>query len=651
MKNTWPHIFFLFGLLCFSFFRIGYTLQPLTVRDEPIELDDAYTYAWKAVNFDNCFFSDCPAQNDLWQQYFAPTTDESLAKARRRGATFTFHRYTFLHEAILSFVKSFGITWAETLNLVAVIGICCIVLALAFWLYQLWGPAAAGFSLLAVGPMMKWQDFQLIVPFVLTLAIAGVLWGIVLKYPRLSLIAVPVGSLLLILMHPVGRIYSVVAIGLLLVQREAKGYFWRLLVGGLSLLLVAAAFMLPRYVDRPLINEWDLPHVAAYQWWPHFVATLVHVFGRPGSAAFFLSLLEWITLGVGFVLAVVFSQGKKRSVICATGVMFAGVVFLSLFYVWPGYPGLLFGRIWTPIALFFFAAGGFAIGQISRLQRDGQHRVANWLKGYALLIIALVTYQWVDQIPKFFASIESRTFKHNFVLDVQQTALLQEAAAGDSRILYLDEVPMIFHLNYGAHRYGAVFLPVITRSEIEDDWIREINFVVGFNKPMQDLAHPQRYPEGLYLESNLTVTVETPEVFLLDEVQINVAEGNNTQGCDLEWSAESISGISKISSGKWLNLTQEQSRVATNRLIIKSSGDACNDVRILGVRLHEGQSSFWPWTTRAKVTMNYADEVEKVGYFDVSKLLQDRKLGQYLSSELSGLEVMSDSGSLILLKR
>lgn len=650
MKNTRSVLIFFLGLFCFSLFRIGYTLSPLTLRDEPIELDDAYTYAWKAVNFDNCFFSDCPAQNDLWQQYFAPTDDESLAKARRRGATFTFHRYTFLHEAILSFVKSFGLSWADSLNLVAVVGICCIVMSLAYWLFQLWGPLVAGFSLFAVGPLMKWQDFQLIVPFVLTLAIAGFLWGIILRSLSLGLIALPIGSLLLVLMHPLGRIYSLIAVGLIIVRSDLKKTVSTFLGVGLSLLIVASAFVVPRFVSRPLINEWDLPHVADYQWWPHFVATLVSVFGRPGSVSFLLSVVEWATLISGFVLSVIFSRGDHRRFIIAFGVMLLGLTFLSLLYVWPGYPGLLFGRIWTPVGLFFYAAGGFVIFQIPKLKAKGKSRQLLLLQGFAALLLAQVAYQWIDQVPKFFASVESRTLKHNFVLDVDQTSILSREAKANARILYLDEVPMIFHLNYGAHRYGAVFLPVVTQSEIESQWITGIDFVVGFNKPLQDLASPQRYPEGIYLDQILNFEIQTSKGFSLSDVQLLIAGLDKSQQCEIRWAADMPAGNAILSGAQWQKLSNSDDGSFTRYLRISIS-EECHSARLVGVKLSSEQETNWPWEKQAKFVLNTAIGEQKTGYFDLDKLLQDKRLEKYSNNELSNLRVLADSGSLILLKK
>lgn len=72
---------------------------------------------------------------------------------------------------------------------------------------------------------------------------------------------------------------------------------------------------------------------------------------------------------------------------------------------------------------------------------------------------------------------------------------------------------MIFQLNYGAHRLGAVFLPVVARSAIENQWIRDIDFVVGFNKPLQQMSAAVKFPEGIYFDSFSALLFETQSSF------------------------------------------------------------------------------------------------------------------------------------------
>lgn len=652
MTNRFHLTIFVFGLVLFSVFRVGYVVMPLTIRNEPVELDDAYTYAWKAVNFQNCFFSDCHAEQDLWQQYFAPAENEQLAKARRRAATFTFHRYTFLHELILSLVKATGLSWATTINVVAVIGICCIVLSLAYWLYALWGPAAAGIALAAVGPIMKWQDFQIIVPFVLTLAIAGFIWGLIIRGSRSSLTVVPIGALLLMLMHPIGRVWSVISIILLLSQQKITSFKSRLLVSMVTTLLVATAFVLPKFVKKPLINEWDLPHVASYEWLPHFIATLNSVFGTPFSLQFFFTIFEWLVLLFGFGFSLYLAKGELRRNIFITGISLGALLVVSLLYVWPGYPALLFSRLWTPIALFFFAAGAFAILQLPTVSRRGNVMLARFLKLYALLFSALVAFYWIDQIPKTLNSVTSRTYKQPFELDVNQTVILNAKASAENRVLYLDEEPMIFHLNYGAHRLGAVFLPVVFGSDIEEKWIRKIDFIAGFNRPVQEMSAAMKFPQGIYLDSFKTLDIETQRNFDLSEVQIILEGRNFITGCKIAWESSGQNGEIILSNESRQRFGLSESKKLVTKLTLSMTEGECQAIRLIGLHLEKSQVSNWPWTFEPKFVAQFDGESkERVTYFSIDKMLRDRGLEKYLDNELASHKVLADSGSLILLSK
>src|SRR5690349_399174 len=202
-------LLFTAGVLLFTSVQLMMVIVPNRNRTSPVETDDAYTYILKAAEMQQCFLQECPALNDLRQQLTASSENEEISWLRYREYVRAFAVYHPLHSMLLASLHAAGLPWAASYTSIQIAGSLFLSLAVSYWLYRLFGAGPAGIALffLAFTPFPG-QGLHYIVPSNLALGIGMLTWASLLKRTSRSRWIVIGSPLLLVLMHPIGRLYA-----------------------------------------------------------------------------------------------------------------------------------------------------------------------------------------------------------------------------------------------------------------------------------------------------------------------------------------------------------------------------------------------------------------------------------------------------------
>jgi hypothetical protein len=220
---------------------------------------------------------------------------------------------------------------------------------------------------------------------------------------------------------------------------------------------------------------------------------------------------------------------------------------------------------------------------------------------------------------------------------------------------------MLFHLVNGTHKLGAVYFPAIRNSSIEQLWMKKIDYIVAWNKPLLEVAEEKKrhttdlrladiksitYESEIFADmGNMKILVSNPgKRFSLDMVvRFPMPNGYTERSFKLDVPAEyegpvccPISKVMGLSS-KWLKLLPLN---ANNRAILLGLGFS-----------NESSSVRWPWEQRAKIAVEYKDSSQVSATFDVFDTLGSKELRSYYENDPESLRVMSDRGSTVVLRK
>jgi hypothetical protein len=357
---------FFLSLMFFLFMQTYLIYAPIKARPLPIEPIVSYGYVLKAEEMNaGCYFKDCPALNDLRRQFTERTTDLKKELSRAIG----YHRvlvvYHPLHSVILVVLKDAGLTYEKAFDLSAIAGTIFIHLGIAYWLFAMFGEGPTTIALFLLAPIVfPGLGLHSIGPTNLSLGFSLFLWAIIIEKRQNFTWALFPLLAAAILMHPVGKIFGLMALFLYFSKAEqpltkrAKTF----LLGGLA--SVTLTFIAPILIKRPELNadlsswypaQWNYLDylVAAIQQLEHFVTFWAEPIGIWG-----------IVLLLTFCLLMLRKPATNRWFLM--GGLLSGALFLSLVYLDPWYGPQLLERVWIPLGIFLIGLLGLVIWYLTR---------------------------------------------------------------------------------------------------------------------------------------------------------------------------------------------------------------------------------------------------------------------------------------------
>ena len=426
--------------------KLLWLLVPAAVMGLPRLGDDALVCLWSGASSVAQPRTDAPAIQDILRLRSQPTAsadlDHSRARVTMRTTGVSASPVALATGALLALGLNDKVVFALIEALVAL----CLAVGVATCVTHVagGGPAAGVLALLALA-LLPNQGLHYLVPSVLTLALGLLLWTVVLQQRRGWLPVLSL-ALLMLLVHPIGPVYVLVAaaliVGTALLQKRLSR------TGGVQLGALAASWPLwqailaatgARAPATTGLGGFSITAIPA-----NFAGLLKHVqalaTGEPVLA---------LLLVIGLVAAVR-RRRHNRDAFVLVGVLL-GVVLSTVVVDLPGYPGELPSR--ALIAL-LIVASGVGIGWV--LQRlGGFAHPRRWLALGLVLALGL-------QVPQFaglaFGNINSRHQIYDSGQLAQEVAQLPAQAA----VVWMDtDVALMAGLLAGADRVHAIPYPMV----------------------------------------------------------------------------------------------------------------------------------------------------------------------------------------------
>lgn len=664
---------FALGLAVFLVLRIGLILLPMQARSAPIEADDAYNYILKAVQMESCFRQDCPALEDLRTQLTAPSPHRGLAGVRGKEYWRGFFVYHPLHSALLVLLHRVGLSWEEAYETIQLAGAIVSHLIIAYWLVTLWGPGPAGITLALLAFM---PSFSFARPNDFALGAAMLVWARLSAREGAAEWSLALGTLAMVAMHPMGRVYAIASIVLFLLFTRRQAKRTRSLVAILfSVLIIGVSFLLPFIVNRPELR--GIPYGL-----PTDGLSIARNLGKFGLivmetwAAHYGSIVSAVIItALGFLSL----PPVRRSAVVKNSLVLAGLLMMSLLYVFPGRSAELSERVWIPMAILLTGAVGqvawhLLIEASSHLVHNRQRifsELARLRTGFAalpamptrvlvfvfagVLVAIRVELGIVHGVSDIRTVIERRGEKQRFALELAQPKFMLSQARSSDMVLYLDEVPMHFYLTHGAiqmralyypalvHPSEAVLLvperksdspriyrPVATDALAETAWLKSEapRFLVGWN-PIQQLPESHCREAMIDLAAFSRVEYVSREPIALEDLRLSLVNRGGEASLRVMPLSEAgdvldAETIFTRVSGGWSGWVKLPMRVSsqTNRFRLDVGGA----VFLTGMRVGDSELS-WPWDQRATLLFHgKSDGLIRSIRFDPDELFPVRGL-------------------------
>jgi hypothetical protein len=653
-------VFFAGCLVVFLAAHLAIVGSAMAKRALPLTIQDAYSYIIKAAQMGDCFLQNRPALNDLREQLTPPSADEEVALMRYRQRQRVFSIYCPLHSALLAAIHRLGLTWEASYSLVQLAGIIFVGGAVGFLLLVLWGPMAGGIALLFLAATaFSDHGFYFIVPHNLAMAIAMLAWGHIARNanPRIGEVKLAdaffrdgdprqrsprvwillLAIVVMLAMHAAGRIYALVTLALYWLLAGHVPWRKRALVSVVTVLLIAIPSLLPVLVTRP---DFALLHDPVPPQWSRMQAVAQTALAIPRKMTFWIGLdksnLRYAVLVVpalaallaaGFVAA---PRDRRRKALL-TAVPLALIPFTDVLFTHPRYPGLLFSRLWVSIAVLATGAFGQAVVALTQslVRRDCRRRLfgkpfsgaPSSNHGPAIspspfcrpmvffpLALALVVYVGLaapGKIGRVQQAYGNMLYTSNVAFDRAQPRELPESARPGDRVLYTQEVVLLFYLTHAGFNLGAVYSPAVVNTPEEAFWLspdRNIRFVAALN-PLVWL--PLRRHSGLSLPAGERLEIRSGPPRSAASFHLRLANRSAIDGVlrvsevDSEGQPSAVSEIAlRARSDEWRRVDLAGSSVTQLRLETPAGKPA---VSLSGIRVDPTSTLQWPWDSGVSV--------------------------------------------------
>lgn len=476
--------------------------------------DDAYGVMLKAAEMkDGCFTQDCPALNDIRIQVTTPAEDPEIAGIRNRIYHRLFVVYHPLHSLLMVGLDRLGVPFETGFDLINAAGAILIPLAVAYFVYSLWGLRGSIIALLLLAPAVFFgPGLHQIKTHSFVLGASFLVWAGIYRQRPWAINGLPVFVIAMCLFHPLGNLTSLIACALLISTVDWPLSGRKIVILGVSFGLILLFFVLPSLIHSP---EFRFDPVSFYpgdwNYWMGLSATLPLSLGMVSKWAdsFGGSFLACALLLLGIMARPKQESGKFVSLL----VLVSGLVIFALFYIVPWYGDISFTRVWPFLAVIWISAAGagllyLAENQLFKVTLSGKSNrsgfdVSPIVRGTVglLLVFILGTY-FISSINYYLETSEQlsqpgKSFNPNQLQIIQAS----DIEGVDDTILYMDEFAMHYYMTYGGLNYGAIYYPALRFTPDLEFWLRErsdeITFIVNRN-PMSNI--PLTEDDGILLQ-------------------------------------------------------------------------------------------------------------------------------------------------------
>jgi len=469
--------------------------------------NDRMDYILKAAQFDACPLQDCPALEHLRGQLDPLQTGKVSVEGgkfhqeshRVAIAQRLFSVYHPVYSLVLFGLHETGLSWIAASQWVELATIAIFILGLAFWLRALWGPLAAALAILVMSVHATIFPY----PSNAALAFAMVVWALLVGFRERMGWFLPPALLMVIGLHPLGRVYAGVAlvIYLALLPRPWNKQHWLIVI--LCAAVLALPWVLPAIVATPqfalpaypMVEGRSFFYLVAANWWQALltIPSSVSIFSFAGSGVL-------PTLGGTFVIFLLFLVGltatdpARRSPLVATLAALALALAASAVQFQGYYSGVAFSRVW--ISMFYLLLGGAMAGVLWLLPSVLKTSAAVFRAGFeglplrlgaglsllatAFMMIVVVLLLLAGTVAEFAPNLMHKLQRPDAArqtataeswMNSGQPERLRQVMNADDSVIYIDSVIMDAFFLSGLLERKAVYWPSLQGRPDKDRWI------------------------------------------------------------------------------------------------------------------------------------------------------------------------------------
>lgn len=645
--------FFFAALLIFTAFQALAHFQPFV--DPPVRDDDVYSYIVKAVEVSSgCLLSDCQSLQDLKPQLTSVAQDPDIAGLRNRLYHRLFVFYHPLQSGAMVLMQNAGLSLETAYNLLYDLVKILLPLAVAYWLFSVWGSTTAALTMLLLTPVLfPSHGLHVVAMHTFALLFAFFLWAeIASRTRRVDYLFLPL-LIAMLLAHPLGKLLALCSLIFYVFEHgwPLPKRAWAVVGSGSGLLLLS--FLLPAVISRPELN---FDPLAFYPGSWNFLAGL-----RQGLADTWTVIADWarafgsplFLAGLAFLGLLTLPRTRLFRIL-GQGTVILGLVVASMLYVVPWYGSISFVRVWPILAVLLTAA--FAGGLVALIGYAGQlaalpsskRREAPLLPakfdrkapGWGLLLALVIAFAVFAALANYFSFHVSnyiaglRSFPERGQLisrdQVQKLLDLAEKGQPPATVLYMDEFAIEYYLTYGALDLGAVYYPALERTPELNSWLAEKEQTLEFLVNRNPIFSLPTTPDGGFMlagDAELRVLGLQPGV---RQLEVRIASSEQPASLRVSSNGADYSVVDVAAQQSWVSLPVEG-----DKLILEA---AQGSIEVQGVRLAESAQTLWPWDQG--VSLAYEDPS---GFYELSL-----SSAQIVSRLPYNLTVLDDTGLFIL---
>jgi hypothetical protein len=648
-----PRLFLLVLIASLSFFyvvRFSLLASVMSNRSHVVEIDDSYSYIWTGQRLRDCL-PDCPALQELRKAMYSPTSNTELHNIRYRE----YHRLdTVYHPLTAAFlamtnnlIDNWDISYLIFTGTAYVIQSC----AIFYFLFSLWGSAAAslGVILASLTVFSGSQGLHYAVPSNLALMMAFFLWGWILRRRHRVGYELILIVLLTCLVHTIGRIYALFALGLLvlLLRDQLSNQHWRVLVASavvITLYWIAAHFS---GADSRLLSPIDSVHT--------LIALTNQLRAFVGQIAVELRFMGGGSIAVGAGMLVVlmgyFVVHREASIV-PTFVLILSLNLLLSAYVRPLHPNEALSRAWIAVQIVSLGGLSFLITcAAARLVANIRHKnfklSSNLVPSLLLLVGLRSAYIHLDTQSVALTRLEARmrdVQNYKFSLESLQDALkvvrgtiLYTVPPSVSKGAYIEDGPMTYSLVNGAYNHPAIFLPMLDEDQLRSTEVAEACWLITQIPAVREngVIHLS-YAEGM--------TVQLAEAQDLTNLRVMVAAASVPYQLILETEGRSYNLTVDPSMHQIWQSFPIPSGMQSFGFVLRREGGGKKDGGIMSLRF-EGDTEYWAWDAGLK--LDYAWERRLIR----RNVTANFSIKDIIPPVWPDAEIFDDSSDLLILKR
>jgi hypothetical protein len=676
-------IIFIFGLILFCGVQGYLAISPLASRSGLPEYDDTLNFLVRTEIMRSCPDNDCPAIKDLKGQLYAVSKNQKINEVRGYGH-FVFPRYHFLFSWLLRGIDHFTNDLISAYRVLWYAAPFIFAVCIAYFMTMMFGLPAGGLSLWALAfTVFPSNGIHLIVPSVISLIVALVLWGRIYQAVRPPYISFIVLSCLSILFHPIGIGYCLIACFILVYRHGLTGMNKILIVSAMLVGVACVVLFYNEIFPNGIIASFFSGNADIAN--PKTPKSPLLVLGLELFRARKSIIVSLPLYLLAIVFGYIYLGFNKQQNIKATLYPLLLIMLMTLFFIHPAMgPGDLFLRFVIPLIMMSVGLaatcclGGLRFAALEYEKQESPSKLTNvntkvlWHLSIAVLSAGLIANLIMSgaEIVEIVAQHYKYRFPYNF--SEEQVAKVLNDSEPDDRIVYTTRMGMAAFLIYGGLKRGAVYADkIFDGDQTTDKFVTNPRnkYVVSYNpsvyvddfrwmdeKRWSDQLETSYYSpvyfnryynqphfEGMVSGKNLdSIKIVIKDIAKTKSVKIKLVNMGKRRSI-ISKSTNRPRQIIDLPSKEYKDLVFEIS--PNNHLgeILLSNLD--QNIAIKCIKIDESSNN-WPWNQKCIVYVNVFTRVglrQRRIDFDIASLIPS-------SLESSNVYVFDDSGSLVVLK-